>query len=101
MENAWHLLSLGALSAVSMLAAHWFPVRPKGVAAYIYGTGVIVLISLLGFVALPSLSPAVVLVTVAGFAGAATLAAYGVDRLNAQRHALADAKDRVNVINSD
>lgn len=101
MENAWHLLSLGALSAVSMLAAHWFPIRPRGVYAYMYGTGVIVIISLLGFFALPSISPAVALVTVACCAGAATLAAYGVDHLNAQRHAIADAEDRIHVINGD
>lgn len=101
METAWHLLSLGTLSAVSMLAAHWFPIRPKGIYAYIYGTGVIVLVSLLGFFAMPSLPAALVLLVVAGAAGIATLAAYGVDRLNAQRHAVADAKDRINVINGD
>lgn len=98
MFNVEHLAYLGIFTAAMMWAAHWFPVRPKGVAAYIYGTGVIVIVSIFGILRLPEISPVAMILTVAGSAGLATFAAYGIDHFNEQRHQLADAQERAEYV---
>ena len=95
------LLALAILlPALAMLAGHWFPWRKVlrrplwPVEGYIYGTAWILAVPLLALAYAGLWGYVALLAGAACSAGAATLAAYAVDKWTEAEHRVLDAEDR-------
>jgi hypothetical protein len=93
-------LIIFALSAALIAAGHWFPWRLmlgrqlRRLEAYTYGVLAILLPVVVALWGAGETGAALLLVAGAVGAGAATLLAYGVDKVIDMRHELLDAKDK-------